>query len=292
MDIGVGSFLFAQALTSKQARGSSHKGSRMSTIMSTIKAVSPLLVIGFVRLASVKGTDYQEHVTEYGVHWNFFFTLAFVSLLVGIVNVSSDKLSLAGLFIIFVYQLCLSKFGLAEYIIHHSRDNLFSQNREGILSIFGYAALFCVGAHLGNFILKPRPSMREWHTLFFQLLLLNAIAYALTLFSNEYIAPISRRMLNISYFFSVITLNIFTITMQLLVGIITPPKDNLILTAVNYNGLAMFLLANLGTGLVNLSMKTIYASDGVAFFILSVYIGAISVVSVILHQWKIQLKFW
>lgn len=58
----------------------------------TLKTMVPLLVLGSARLATTKGLDYQacararptpssrartqEHVSEYGVHWNFFYTLA------------------------------------------------------------------------------------------------------------------------------------------------------------------------------------------------------------------------
>ena len=48
------------------------------SLLGTGRRILPLLVLGLVRLASVKATDYQEHVTEYGVHWNFFFTIAIV----------------------------------------------------------------------------------------------------------------------------------------------------------------------------------------------------------------------
>ena len=50
----------------------------MRSLLGTGRRILPLLVLGLVRLASVKATDYQEHVTEYGVHWNFFFTIAIV----------------------------------------------------------------------------------------------------------------------------------------------------------------------------------------------------------------------
>lgn len=48
----------------------------MKSIMKSLTSSLPLLVIGLGRLVSVKGIDYHEHVSEYGLHWNFFFTLA------------------------------------------------------------------------------------------------------------------------------------------------------------------------------------------------------------------------
>ena len=44
----------------------------------TVRYVLPLFLLGMLRLLTVKSTGYQEHVSEYGVHWNFFFTVAFV----------------------------------------------------------------------------------------------------------------------------------------------------------------------------------------------------------------------
>ena len=41
-------------------------------------STAPLWLLGFCRLLSVKSTGYHEHVTEYGIHWNFFFTLVIV----------------------------------------------------------------------------------------------------------------------------------------------------------------------------------------------------------------------
>ena len=82
MDVGVGAFLMAHGLTSPEARESrppaAREKGRGHLVWVTLKQVLPLLVLGLVRLLSVKATDYQEHVTEYGVHWNFFFTIAAV----------------------------------------------------------------------------------------------------------------------------------------------------------------------------------------------------------------------
>ena len=66
MDVGVGAFVFNAGMVSR-----SHK-----TWAERLKSAVPMITLGLVRLATVKGVDYQEHVTEYGIHWNFFFTLA------------------------------------------------------------------------------------------------------------------------------------------------------------------------------------------------------------------------
>ena len=82
MDIGVGTFMMAHGITAPEARCQSEKRLNLRgylrLLLVTLRSILPLLVIGLLRLAVVKVTDYQEHVTEYGAHWNFFFTIAFV----------------------------------------------------------------------------------------------------------------------------------------------------------------------------------------------------------------------
>lgn len=83
MDVGVGAFLMAHGLTSPEARGAGSQAGRwgwrcVRLLGLTVRQVCPLLVLGLLRVLSVKSTGYQEHVTEYGVHWNFFFTIAAV----------------------------------------------------------------------------------------------------------------------------------------------------------------------------------------------------------------------
>jgi len=51
---------------------------KVSRIVKSLTSTTPLWLLGFSRLLSVKGTGYHEHVTEYGVHWNFFFTIAII----------------------------------------------------------------------------------------------------------------------------------------------------------------------------------------------------------------------
>lgn len=112
----------------------------------------PLAALGASRLLVVKGLDYQEHVSEYGVHWNFFATLFFLRVVVVPMNrLRPARLRhLLALVAIFVYQWWLVNGGLADFIVHAPRDTLFSMNREGVLGLVGFVAIYYIAEEVGS----------------------------------------------------------------------------------------------------------------------------------------------
>lgn len=75
MDVGVGLYVFSMALVSREARQQPSE-----SLVRGWKTLLALLVLGCGRLITTKAAAYQEHTSEYGVHWNFFFTLAFLKV--------------------------------------------------------------------------------------------------------------------------------------------------------------------------------------------------------------------
>jgi len=88
----------------------------------------------------------KEHVTEYGVHWNFFITLGLLPPFVTILRVSKPKAvpySTFALLTMLAYEWALyhvpfrSYDNILTFIVSGQRSDLFSQNREGIFSFLG-----------------------------------------------------------------------------------------------------------------------------------------------------------
>lgn len=69
-------------------------------LKTALQSTCPLILLGLGRIVSTRGIDYQVHVGEYGVHWNFFFTLAAVALLTSIINIHPRYCGILGLFIL------------------------------------------------------------------------------------------------------------------------------------------------------------------------------------------------
>lgn len=136
MDIGTGSIIFSQGLV--HGRKINNRASLISSVRSSI----PLLLLGLARLLFVKSANYQEHVSEYGVHWNFFFTLALLS---PFVSIFKQRVKLpyleTGLLILAGYEIAL-RFGLEDWINHAPRLDLLSANKEGVFSFIGELLFF------------------------------------------------------------------------------------------------------------------------------------------------------
>eukprot|EP01111_Echinosteliopsis_oligospora_P014926 TRINITY_DN5747_c0_g1_i2.p1 TRINITY_DN5747_c0_g1~~TRINITY_DN5747_c0_g1_i2.p1 ORF type:complete len:240 (-),score=41.46 TRINITY_DN5747_c0_g1_i2:313-1032(-) len=111
MDMGVGGVVLAGAIVSRLARSQSSDSSKKSNklvkpparfyyVFGAIKGSFPLFILGLVRILLTKSVNYQEHVSEYGTHWNFFFTLMAVGLISSILPISLDTCATFG-FVIF-----------------------------------------------------------------------------------------------------------------------------------------------------------------------------------------------
>lgn len=84
--------------------------------------------------------NYRIHVTEYGLHWNFFFTIAvvkFISELMVIVLRTNGRILAAGISIMALYQYRLIDTEFLNWMFNGERMNAFSQNKEGIFQCLG-----------------------------------------------------------------------------------------------------------------------------------------------------------
>ncbi|KAF2638404.1 GPI-anchored wall transfer protein 1 [Massarina eburnea CBS 473.64] len=324
MDMGVGSFVFTNGVVSVRSSLKSDTGKLpplSKRLVASLRHALPLLVLGVVRLISVKGLDYAEHVTEYGVHWNFFFTLGFLPPFVALFQSAFalvPSYAVLSFTLAAVYEVALDKTDLSAFILTAERTDLFSKNREGIFSFFGYLAIFLAGQSLGSFALpRQRPIARNasMSTKIRQSVLgqlvLSAIMWT-TLFhiSISYYGlrlGVSRRLANLPYFLWVCSFNSYHIAICCAIETVLFPsiykaasrqeekqraKDatSTVLHAINRNGLAVFLISNLLTGLVNMSMPTLHMEVLETMAVLVGYITAVAGVAVGLDWLDISIK--
>jgi phosphatidylinositol glycan class W len=127
----------------------------LEQLVQAFRSSAIVLLIGVVRVITTKSLEYQEHVTEYGVHWNFFVTLGLLPPVVTILRLLKGRKVPFSVFagvIMIGYQWALSRIEvggyrtLTHYIILKERDGLFSCNREGILSFLGMISVLRRGA--------------------------------------------------------------------------------------------------------------------------------------------------
>ncbi|OTA90690.1 hypothetical protein M434DRAFT_397778 [Hypoxylon sp. CO27-5] len=325
MDVGVGSFVFSAGIVAARPvlkeRAEGRRTPLLHRILYSMRHSLPLLVLGVIRLISVKGLDYAEHVTEYGVHWNFFFTLGFLPPFVALFQ-SALKIvpSYAALAILLgaIYQIVLETTNLKAFILVAPRTDLFSMNREGIFSFIGYLAIFLAGQDTGMFVLprsiNPRSGTSngaQRTTLLLTMAAWTLIWSILFFFTTNYkygaSLNVSRRLANLPYILWIAAFNSAQLLACCAIETVFFPSfynatdakteheayetaTSRVLRSFNRNGLAIFLLANLLTGLVNMTIPTLDVGPSVTMGILVSYAAVLTIVAVALDTWNISIK--
>eukprot|EP00062_Callorhinchus_milii_P011740 gi/632958006/ref/XP_007894792.1/ PREDICTED: phosphatidylinositol-glycan biosynthesis class W protein isoform X1 [Callorhinchus milii] len=229
MDFGVGAFVFANALVSPEARQKSKSifHSKFTFVAKQFISVWPLVFLGLARLLSVKGIDYHEHLSEYGVHWNFFFTLAVVrilsSFLMALCPVSKTWVLSAS--IAMIYQWILETTNLKQFILHGSdgkdnRNGFINANREGLFSVFGYIAIYIAGVQSGLYIMKRRALVEDWIKMLPFLVLGTVVSWLLLYACEVCIEPVSRKLSNLTFVIWVVGQCFFFLILYMLADLV------------------------------------------------------------------------
>ena len=376
MDVGVGSFVFSAGLVAAKSalkarmalaeRGvvNSKKGKAVDNASAEVKSRTqgdsiarsqaslairlvgalrtalPVLILGIARVWSVKAVDYAEHVSEYGVHWNFFFTMGLLPIAMALADPILSALpaqvpsyALLGMAIMLVQGFALEAraTGLQMWALTAPRTDLLSQNREGIISFVGYLAIFLLGMEAGTVVL-PRepiaglgalispnastsPKTHRRNTIIMlgaSGLLYAGATYVLTeggpaLGMPTLTSGISRRLANPPYVLWIAAFNYLQLFLCAVIETVlfpgahsakTPEEEkreakratSTVLEAFNGSGLGIFLLANLGTGLINLTTNTLERTTLEAVGILVVYMVILTGAALALQKSGLKLK--
>lgn len=353
MDTGVGLYVFSNGVIDGVAAVKAHSavaGITVARLRRLLGECSPLLLLGAVRFFVTSELDYQQHISEYGVHWNFFITLAITKLLGGMVLMSladRQKCKFVAIFVVMCHQVAL-QLGMTRWVLSSAgrSDSWLLANREGVASVPGYVGLYLACVYIGTLLRAPteemavgevagtegeerraissnyitaRQLLRKIKILGFHVMVLWKITY-----DCNSIFGVSRRLANMGYVLWILSI---ATTMTLLFMLLelfyyflafdrarpsggddddddgaTEQTANglterwaycpIIMAAINYNGLAFFLLANLLTGAVNLTFQTMLVSTAGCVFIVSVYMFVLCAIVTFLYVNQIKIKFW
>lgn len=289
MDAGAAAFIISNGVVEGRKRPSYKVVVRDGII---------LTALGILRLALVRATDYQHHVTEYGLHANFFFTLAFVKITCSwwVWRLNCISSLLLAVFISIGHHFHLvSGNGAAWTLSDLPRDTLITANREWIVSMPGYIAIYLLGTAIGNYIFN-KSAYRFGKNLSSSLFVLSVVSAGILVGLHLYLDLPSRRLANPTFVcfcgcFLMIVLTNYTLIEEALAGVFPrlSPVPHLF-QAINQYPLLFFLVANVATGLVNKSMNTLDIAYPFDLLIINAYSMGLTSLMLYLNSRRLKLK--
>lgn len=314
MDLGSGMFIFGSAIvsplamrhtheaTSKPASegvmmGSAGKAKLKPWARQVLKYGVPVC-LGVLRLVVLRALDYQQHDSEYGVHWNFYVTLAAVWFAVSVMHATSSATGLPRLtmacVVLAAHQAVLSRTSLSEWMLSAPRTGgFFAENREGIASVAAFAALYLVAEAVAEILLwQPTPpsqkrALGRWMKRVGTLGAVAVGAWVVYLVTAVGLQPTSRRTTNLAYTLWLLATALTVLGLFAGLQVMSLfPQRSLSLDAINAWPLTTFLVANLLTGAVNLWLDTLRTPTVTAVVVLVAYMLLTVSVPVVLSPAK------
>jgi len=260
-------------------------------MVARVVSLWPIVVLGLVRFVVLWAIDYHVPVSEYGVHWNFFCTIASVALVATLADLGPRASALAAVALLVAYQLFLSCFGGAHYILHAPRAGFFSQNREGFLSAVGFLGLHWLAVSLGACL----QSRLQPSSVACALLATSVGSFTATEMLAAAGVLVSRRMCNLPYALFVIGINALVLGLLALLDLRWPvPRVPMpsAYAGVQASMFATFLVANLCTGVINLAMQPLLVPAWAALAIMVLYSASWTLLFAVLHSKGLAFKFY
>ena len=200
MDIGTGALMFISGLTSRhfihQEKGA------LQRVWMNIRAMPFLFLIAFAGVLTRWLANHPEVVTEYGVHWNFFWTVCFITMFSSFIQNFRHAL-INGMIMIVAYQIFLY-YGATDFVFYAPRTNFVSKNKEGFFGCLGYCCTYLLGMGLSAHIFKRDKIELGQVINSRRVVIIKNLVFSLSFFligfiCELYIQPISRRLVNMAY---------------------------------------------------------------------------------------------
>lgn len=286
MDVGVGLFVFSNAIVD----------GGQTDFLKAIKSSIPLIVLGVGRFFVTAQTDYHVPVSEYGVHWNFFITLAVTKIFVSLIwTTVKVKYIWINAILLMVSHEILLEMGLKNFVMSkEKRIGFIAANKEGLVSSMGYVYLYLFSAYF-SYLLKLKKGCDHPRKTIPKFIFISLGTLTLSIICGKYLG-ISRRLANSAYCFWVVFIGIFMMGLFYVSDIILeivfkrPLSSSLIYKSVNYNGLVFFLLSNALTGLINILCDTLKLPPLSSLTILVIYMLINCGTVTFLYLKKIKLR--
>ena len=278
MDVGVGLVVFFGSANTKRYNQSTTR-SRSSTFLSTVWRTAPAFILGISKFVFTKESDYYVSSSEYGVHWNFFFTVFVLAILGSLMPENASprlELAIACASLAISASISISSQLEWQFFFGDRLTSFFAANREGIMSCLGYFALHLSGSAFGSgLITGGYRAVIMWF----------CACYALSMLTIWLGFLPCRRVANLPFVLCSCTVSLFILIASSLVESVNPHRSVLssFLTGILKAPLVFFLAANALTGLANFTLNTLEMSFNESFGCIVAYITLLWIISMALY---------